>query len=322
MAKLHILIDSDEIGGRASFAHGQLLRLLAEAGIGQNDYTFQHLTPPAREAELFCKKTELTQGTTPILLQHGKYLASKYVENFLLIQQELPQVQANLILALGSIANAALTSVPLSSIRGTIFSSASHKCLSSHAPAMLAKNWSMRPVILADILKAKSEMEFPDIKRARRELWIYPDIDGLVSATSRLTQASAIGVDIETSNGQITCIGFSASQDFAIVCPFVCRERAEYSYWPTPADEAFAWRWVKSICQLPNPKVLQNGLYDIQWLWRKAGITLAGEIHDTMLLHHALQPEMEKGLGFLGSIYANESSWKIMRKPTSTKKDE
>jgi len=32
-----------------------------------------------------------------------------------------------------------------------------------------------------------------------------------------------------------------------------------------------------------------------------------------MLLHHAMQPEMEKGLGFLGSLYTNEPSWKFMR---------
>jgi len=32
-----------------------------------------------------------------------------------------------------------------------------------------------------------------------------------------------------------------------------------------------------------------------------------------MLLHHALQPESLKGLGYLGSIYTNEHNWKIMR---------
>jgi hypothetical protein len=35
-----------------------------------------------------------------------------------------------------------------------------------------------------------------------------------------------------------------------------------------------------------------------------------------MLLHHALQPESEKGLGFLGSVYTNEASWKLMRTST------
>lgn len=322
MAKLHILIDSEELGGKASFSHGQLIKLLSEAGIAEKDYTFQYLTPPAREAELYCKKKELAPGVTPVLISHAKYLSSKFVPNFLLIQGTLPKVEANLILALGAIANAMLTEVSLSSIRGTVFTSLKRKCLSTYSPTGLAKNWSSRPILLADLLKAAAEMEFPEVRRARRELWIYPDKQGLLDAFGRLSLASHIGVDIETSHGQITCVGFSSGADFAIVCPFVCKEISGYSYWPSPEEEAWAWRWVKSICALPNPKVLQNGLYDIQWLWKKAGITLAGEIHDTMLKHHALQPEMEKGLGFLGSIYANESSWKNMRKSTSTKRDE
>ena len=42
-----------------------------------------------------------------------------------------------------------------------------------------------------------------------------------------------------------------------------------------------------------------------------------------MLLHHSLFPELQKGLGFLGSIYTNEASWKLMRgQDDSNKKDE
>ena len=33
--------------------------------------------------------------------------------------------------------------------------------------------------------------------------------------------------------------------------------------------------------------------------------------HDTMLLHHALQPKSPKGLDYLGSVYTDESAWKL-----------
>jgi len=77
-----------------------------------------------------------------------------------------------------------------------------------------------------------------------------------------------------------------------------------------------AWGWVQKILSLPNTsRVTQNGLYDIQWLWRKAGIHPRGDSdHDTMLMSHALYPEMPKGLGFLGSVYSDESAWKELRK--------
>ena len=41
-----------------------------------------------------------------------------------------------------------------------------------------------------------------------------------------------------------------------------------------------------------------------------------------MLKHHAINPELEKGLGFLGSVYSYEPAWKLMRKNDSTKRGE
>jgi hypothetical protein len=55
----------------------------------------------------------------------------------------------------------------------------------------------------------------------------------------------------------------------------------------------------------------------MQWLWR-AGCPVRNARDDTMLLHHALYPEMPKSLGFLGSIYTEEASWKLLRKHKST----
>ena len=65
-------------------------------------------------------------------------------------------------------------------------------------------------------------------------------------------------------------------------------------------------------------KAFQNGLYDISFLWRAYGIRVMGAEHDTMLLHHALQPESLKGLGFLGSIYTDHGAWKQMRGKVAT----
>jgi hypothetical protein len=41
-----------------------------------------------------------------------------------------------------------------------------------------------------------------------------------------------------------------------------------------------------------------------------------------MLLHHALQPESLKGLGFLGSVYTDEGNWKQMRNVGTVKRDD
>jgi hypothetical protein len=65
-------------------------------------------------------------------------------------------------------------------------------------------------------------------------------------------------------------------------------------------------------------------LYDLHHLWRNYGISVRNAEEDTMLLHHALQPESPKGLDFLGSVYTDEAAWKLMRQrgKTTIKRDE
>ena len=48
------------------------------------------------------------------------------------------------------------------------------------------------------------------------------------------------------------------------------------------------------------------------------GIKVYGAVEDTMFAHHALQPEMLKGLEFLGSVYTDEGSWKSDHRRTKT----
>ncbi len=60
----------------------------------------------------------------------------------------------------------------------------------------------------------------------------------------------------------------------------------------------------------------------VTYLWQRYGIPVRNYTDDTMLMHHALQPESEKGLGFLGSVYCDEPAWKQMRKHGTTIKKE
>lgn len=322
MPSIHILIDTQESGGNASYSHQILLSLLREAGI--TDYSLQSILPPLREAEYICTKKDLTSPTT-VQLGQGKYLATKWTEAYLTIQQDLLTNPCNLILTLGPLAASMTSPESLDSIRGTTYISplCKKKTLSTYSHIIMTKIWHTRPVILADLLKAAANSSTPALTRVRREIWTHPTLADLEIVFSRLLESPVLSIDIETSHGQITCIGFSPSPYFAVVIPFVSMLSPDLSYW-SEEEEVIVWNWVKKVCLLPNTKVLQNGLYDIQWLWKKAGITLGGEIHDTMLLHHAQQPEMEKSLGFLGSVYAEESSWKTMRnnKTDTTKRDE
>jgi DNA polymerase I-like protein with 3'-5' exonuclease and polymerase domains len=165
----------------------------------------------------------------------------------------------------------------------------------------------------------------PDLPLPSRTIWLEPNLEDLKAweqiAFEKFNPTDRLAVDIETFGGTITCIGFG-TRETAICVPFWNRAFGSKvggdldgrSYWPDAASESAALSWVRSVLESPYPKVLQNAQYDLQYLWKCWGMVLKGTIHDTMLMAHALQPEMEKGLGFLGSAYTDVPSWKHLRK--------
>jgi uracil-DNA glycosylase len=193
------------------------------------------------------------------------------------------------------------------------------KLLPTYHPAAVLRAWHWRVIVLADLLKAARERRSPAIVRPVRAIRISPSIGEVEEWTWRALRGNASGPpatllapDIETLNGQIRCIGFARSVNDVLVVPFVARLTGG-SYWGDEGDELRAWACVRALLESPIPKVGQNFLFDLQYLTRY-GIHARNVLHDTMLLHHALFPEMQKGLGFLGSVYTNEQSWKMLRR--------
>jgi DNA polymerase I-like protein with 3'-5' exonuclease and polymerase domains len=164
--------------------------------------------------------------------------------------------------------------------------------------------------VLADLLKAFREQDFPEIRRPIRQVLVNPTISELLEWEQR--PALQYACDIETKGKMIDMIGFSRSPSEAIIIPFLTDDLANPHYWSTLGQELAAWQVAQRLLESSVPKIFQNGLYDLQYIARM-GIRPRACTEDTMLLHHSLYPEMQKGLGFLGSIYTNEASWKLMR---------
>lgn len=310
----------------------ELTRMLSEAGINRADCfltnVFNH-HPPGNKVEWFCGgKDEKLEGYPPLV--KGKYVDAKWAPELARLAEEIRVVKPNVILALGNTASWALLGrTGITKFRGTTdissLTASGVKVLPTYHPSAVVRQWELRPTAIMDFLKAKRESEYPELRRPRREIWIEPTLEDLHVYRQRYIDGCEIlSVDIETAGNTITCIGFAPNSKSGIVIPFLDTRRKERSFWPTPSAEIEAWCYVKSICESPAiPKLFQNGLYDIAFLWRANGIKVRGAIHDTMLLHHALQPEALKGLGYLGSIYTDEGAWKQMRgKSWTIKRDE
>lgn len=317
----------------------ELNRMLEECGLHRRECFATNvfaLRPTANNIELLCDGKKVVSDlykTTPSGklglwgidaekydfpgIKQGKYIEPRFFPEILRLREELEQVQPNLIIALGAIASWALLSNPkIGSIRGAIAESTllpSKKVLPTFHPSAVYRNWSLRTIVLADLLKAKRECEYPEIQRPQRFVLVRPSIAEMWGWWRMHGQAAPmLSIDIETTKGQIKNIGFSSARNQAINVPIIFRERSYWQEW----EEFLVWQFIKYVCESPAPKLFQNGLYDLQYIWRM-GIRVVNVREDTMLLHHSLYPEMQKSLGFMGSIYSNEPAWKLLRKQSA-----
>lgn len=305
----------------------ELTKLLAEAGISRADCFLTNvfnLRPSANRIEALCGDKKTAIPGYPALVK-GKFVRSEFAPELDRLGEELLAVNANLVVCLGNTASWALMGkTAISKTRGTTDISthtvSGFKTLSTYHPAAVLRQWELRPIVVIDLMKAKRESEYAEVRRPKREIWIEPTVEDIQEFRSRyLIGPGLVSVDIETSGNQITCIGFAPNSRVSIVIPFVDGRREGKSYWPTEQSERAAWEIVASILSDPLlKKVFQNGAYDVAFLWRAMGLPVFGATEDTMLLHHSMQPESLKSLGFLASCYCTEGAWKDMRKTSDT----
>lgn len=316
---------ADEAQYRMPFvgASGQeLTRMLSDAGIRRDEcfisnvFNFQ---PDRNDISSLCwtaaQRGKLDKRPA---LAAGKYLKPEYFGEVERLLGELSTVRPNITVALGNTASwAILGATAISKIRGTVsysYAIEGLKVLPTYHPAAVLRQYDLRHVTVLDLAKARRESEFPEIRKPIRRIWTEPTLGDLEDFYEKyIKDCEELAFDIETSGDQITCLGFAPKIDIAIVIPFWDLRKLRGSYWETLSEELMAWRFVEKVLAHPSAKVAQNGLYDIQFLWMKYGIPVTNFVEDTMLLHHSLQPESPKALGFLGSVYTNESSWKDMR---------
>lgn len=301
----------------------ELTRMLNEAGMKRHEFfmtnVFARRPPDNKILEFFTTK-KLGSESFPAYTK-GKFLRPDLEGELFRLREELLSVRPNLVIALGGTACwALLGSSGITALRGTVAESTlvpGLKVLPTFHPSRVLRSWSDRPIMVADLMKAKRERDFPEIRRPERWVLVDPTLQELhdwiylPDGSVRPPRFGHYSCDTETERRQITMIAFSDHISWAICIPFVDWRHPDKSYWPTPSDEVCAWKMVKDVLESPYPKLFQNGLYDLQYI-RQMGIRPQNVTDDTMLLHHALFPELPKSLAFIGSTQTNEPAWKLM----------
>lgn len=308
-------------------------QLLACANIDRKEHLVTNVFDfqlPDNEVKNICAGTEemrTWEGYDLPPIDKGAFLRPEFVPCLDRLRSELERAQPTVIVPLGATALWALTSSPnISATRGTVVAASrlvpGIKLVPTLHPAHVIHEWKFFHVVVADLNKAMRESAYPQVKLPKRELWLVPSLDDMdYFKTQYLDQTDLISVDIETGWKQITCIGFAPDAGHTIVVPFWDMRKPSRSYWPSTEDELLAWEWCQTVLESDTPKLLQNGPYDIFWLWDKYGIKVRNYRQDTRLIHHALYPELPKSLEFMGATHANQGPWKLMRAHGEEKRD-
>lgn len=296
-----------------------LMGLLKQSGIDPRECHFTSVfnrRPSGNRVEAFCgPKANGIPDYRPIFA--GKYVRAEFQPELDRLAAELDRARPNVVLALGNTALWAMSKKSgIKKYRGSPLPSHCNrwKVLPTWSMSSVMRQWELRVIVLADFSKARAESFSPELERPRRYIYLEPSLSDIEDFYHEyLVHSPFVSCDIETKQGTITEVGYATADGRrAIVIPFYSRAATDGNYWDTLSDERRAWRWVRRI-NAEKPLIGQNFAYDMNYFWRTVGIPCPRFLGDTMLLHHSLQPEMEKGLGFLGSIYTNEPSWKFMR---------
>lgn len=186
------------------------------------------------------------------------------------------------------------------------------KMVPTHSPnAVIRGNYINRHMIVADLRKAKAESEFPEITRPYRDLvYSYSSVEEALQWLEYYATQDVITFDIEVINYEMSCISFSSSPNVACVIPLGPTYQRPNGW--EELEEVQLMRGIQKV--LGNPKSLkiaQNNIFDVHFLATKCGLVVKGPVHDTMIGHSVMFPELPKGLDFLGSIYCgSQEYWK------------
>ena len=238
------------------------------------------------------------------------------------LESELDSLNPNIVVALGEAPFAALTGTHfLSRYRGYLFPSKNlrppRKVIGTYHPReSLYGMYKYRYLIVNDFKKALQESKTPELKRPLRQLvYNFTGIEDALEWLSYFETADVVCFDIEVLNYEVACISFSSNPSLAVVIPFARSWSEE--------EELRLWEGVQRVLGNPNStKVVQNGIFDIQFLLAKNGIVVRGPVMDTMIAHSIMYPDLPKNLGFLGSIYCgSQEYWKDRVKFSNIKEE-
>lgn len=251
----------------------------------------------------------------PFIEIRGNYVkvsekGKMYIES---LREELSGCSANIIVALGNIALYALAgNVNIRKRRGSLYESTlvpGKKVLACLHPASALRMYTDELLITYDLLKARRESEFPELRLPERTLHINPTyMTAIEYIEDAIANCQVIGFDIEvdmTSN-EMTCFGIAKTANDAMSIPLYKRGNDYF----TVEQEMDILRRLQRLLEHPMiVKVGQNIIFDAFFMLERYGI-ITDPVDDTMIAQAIAAPDYPKGLDTICSLYTNEPYYK------------
>ncbi len=235
----------------------------------------------------------------------------QYIQELAEELKQLPNL--NVIVAFGNVALLALTNrVGITKWRGSILESTivpGLKVVPTFHPATFIPpkfNFLNKPLICEDLLRAKHESGYPEIRRTARNITIRPVFSQTKDYLSHCYEVGCrgqtIAIDIEVINGEVDCISFGWSPTDAISIPF----RDQQGDYFNPEQELEIMLLVAKIIQ--EERIAKSGanfIFDMQFLFHKYGINPRGTLHCTQTAQKISYPDFAAGLDFVTNMHTD-----------------
>lgn len=174
------------------------------------------------------------------------------------------------------------------------------------------KNSSDQALIWLEDLKKAKDIAVNGWTRVKERFAFFPSVEAITTyVTEALACERLVAVDIETTSldparGDLVCVGLAHDNESAMIISFFKGHKRVYS----PHEEATIFRQLERLFT-KGKLMFQNSLFDVAYL-RAKGIDVDPTriAHDTLLLHHAISPELQHNLGFIVSMYGRTAYWK------------
>lgn len=158
-------------------------------------------------------------------------------------------------------------------------------------------NFLNKPQIVEDLVRAKYESGFKEIKRTGRKIITRPTFQQsqmfLEACYNAGLSGRTVDIDIEVINGEVDCIAFSYLSTESICIPFR-DSRGDYF---TLEQE---YEIMRLLCKILNSERIAkrgaNFIFDTQFIFHKYGIEPKGELHCTQIAQKISFPDLPAGL--------------------------